>query len=172
MAALLIGLLLAADQVGIHGRNELGLLVDLPEEEESSAVRQAEVTCDEALDAEGLEGVETDEQKGAAAEEQAEPRRIGVEGSNVVECVVGKALGETSPVPANEDQDHHGVGSDEAGGGQINEPEEDLNGRVGRDEESDAADETDDANAVDGDTRLGALEENLGRLSICTRVLV
>lgn len=79
---------------------------------------------------------------------------------------VGKALGKTGAVPANKDNEHHGVGGDEAGGGKVDEPEEDGHGVLGTNEEGDAADEGDGGDAVDGHTSLGALHEYSGSLAI------
>lgn len=167
MPALVIGLGLSTDQVRLGGFHQLRLLDDLPAKVQDDRVGQAEVAGDEALDTEGSERIEPDESQGQASHEKPKVGSIGVQRRNVVHELVGEPLSPASVPPADEGEDHHGVGGDETGGGEVDEPVEDFDGVVGRGEEGDAADQGDGGDAVDRDTGASTLEEELGRLAIC-----
>lgn len=171
MLALLVDLLLSADEIGSLGAGKLGLLEDLPEDEQDGGVGVAEVAGDETLCAPGLKLVEADEDESNGAQEEAEVGGPGVPGGNVVESRVVEALSLAGAVPADEDEDHHGVGGDETGGGEVDEPEEDGNGGFAGNEEGDAADDADSHDAVDGDTSLGALHEDSRSLAIAGKTV-
>lgn len=171
MLALLVDLLLSADEIGRLGVGKLGLLEDLPEDEQDSSVGVAEVAGDETLRTPGLKLVEADEDEGNGTQEEAEVGGPGVPGGNVVESRVVEALSLAGAVPADKDDDHHGVGGDETGGGEVDEPEEDGNGGFAGDEEGDAADDADSHDAVDGDTSLGALHEDRRGLAIAGKTV-
>lgn len=72
MLALLIDPGLSADEISSGRVNKLGLLEDLPENEEDDGVGDGEVAGDETLLVEGLEDVEADEEESSAAEKETE----------------------------------------------------------------------------------------------------
>lgn len=61
MLALIVNLLLATDKIGCLRVDKLGLLNDLPDNEQHSSISVAEVAGDETLSAPRLELVESDE---------------------------------------------------------------------------------------------------------------
>lgn len=169
--ALLINLLLATDKIGALGVDKLGLLEDLPDNKEDDGITVAEVAGDETLSAPGVELVEADENERDGTQEQADVGSVGVEGGDVVQSRVVETLRFASAVPADEDDDHHGVGGDETGCGEVNEPEEDGDGGLAGDEEGDAAEETDYEDTVHGYTGLVTLHEESRGLTIASKTV-
>jgi len=164
--ALLINFLLPTDKVRTLRANNLGLLDNLPSNEQEDGISVAKVASNKALGTPRLELVETDKDEGNSTQEQANVCSIWVERRNVVQSRVIEALSLASTVPADEDDDHHGVCGDETGGGQVDEPEEDSDGGFAGDKEGDAAEETDNEDSVHGDTRFIALHEESGGLTV------
>lgn len=81
------------------------------------------------------------------------------------------ALSVASAEPTNEDNDHHGVGGDETGGGEVDEPEENGNRGFASDEEGDAADDADGEDTVHWDTSLVTLHEESRGLAIASKTV-
>lgn len=169
--ALLINFLLATNEIRCRRVDKLCLLQNLPDNKQDNSISVAEIAGDESLSAPGLELVETDEDERSGAQEQTEVSRPGIEGGHIVQCGVVEALCLAGAVPADEDDNHHGVGGDETGGGEVDEPEEDGDGGLASNEEGDAADEADSKNTVHGDTGLVALHEECRSLSIASKTV-
>ena len=171
MLALIVNLLLATDKIGCLRVDKLGLLNDLPDDEQHSSISVAEVAGDETLSAPRLELVESDEQEGSDTEEETEVGSPRVERSDVVQGRLVHALSVASAEPSNEDNDHHGVGGDETGGGEVDEPEENGNGGFASDKEGDAADDADGEDTVHWDTSLVTLHEESRGLAIASKTV-
>lgn len=128
--------------------------------------RQRKVPRYKAAHVEWDKHVVADKDQHRGHQEQCPYGRIWCEGRGVWQRFVGDALGHAGTVKGDVGDEHKGKGGEKGGGGQVDEPQEDLNGRVGRNQESDAGDEGDDANAVDRDARLGALEQETRGLAV------
>lgn len=169
--ALIVDLLLARVEIRLPGVDQLCPLDDLPEHVHKGAKPEGKVRRDEGAHVKGSKRIEADEQDGHAAEEQGQVGRVRGEGGEERQRLGVHALGLAGAVEADEGDHHHGVGHDECRGGQVDEPEEDLDGRVGRDEEGDARDERHGQHAVERHALLGAVEQELGRLVVARQAV-
>lgn len=171
MLALLVNLFLATDKIGCLRVDKLGLLEDLPGNKQNSSISVAEVAGDETLSVPRLELVETDKEEGSDTEEETDVGSPGVERSDVVQGRLVHALSVASAEPTDEDNNHHGVGGDKTGGGEVDEPEEDGDGGLASDEEGDAADDADSEDAIHGNTSLVTLHEESRGLAIASKTV-
>jgi hypothetical protein len=165
-SALVVNLGLAADQIGGPRIDQFGLFPNLPPKVQDCSVGNAKVPRHETLYFKRRKGVKANKQERNETDGEPKIRPVRLKGRHVGQRAVGEILIFARAVPEDEDEDHDGVRGNEAGGCEIDEPVEHFYGRVGRHEKGDAGDETDDGDAVDWDTRLGALEEEPGSLAI------
>lgn len=131
----------------------------------------AEVASDEALSAPRRKVVETNEDERNSTQEETDVGGVGVERGDIVQSRVVEALSLASAEPTDKDDNHHGVGGNEAGRGQVDEPEEDSDGGLAGNEEGDAAEKTDDEDTVHGDTGFVALHEESWGLPISSKTV-
>lgn len=170
-AALGIDLGLATDQVGIRRADKLGALDNLPEDKGKDGKGNGKVRRDEAANAKGLEDIKADKKQSKQSEDEGHRRGVGSKGRLVGQGVAVEALGLASAVPAKVDDEHHHVGSNECRCGKVNEPVKDVGGLVGRTEEGDAGQQRHRCDTVEGHTGLGAVQQKLGSLVVCTELV-
>ena len=166
MPTLIINLLQPTDQIRLRSPHKLSAFPHLPNHEHEDGKEDRKVRRHEAARVKGHERVVANKEQGEDAETQGEVGGVGGPGGAVGEGGGVQALGGARAVEADEGDEHHGVGHDEGGGGEVDEPEEDLDRGVAGHEEGDARDEGDGADGVDGHAGLGALEEELGGLAV------
>lgn len=158
--------LLSRYQIYINGFDETCALDNLPEEEHEDTPSKREVVGYKTANVEWHEAVIPDEHEHQDAEDQREVCAVRGPGGAVRQRGRIKALRFPSMVEADVGDNHKCIGHYERGRRQIDEPEEDLDGRVGRYQERDAGDQTDSADRVNGNASLRALSEDLRCLPI------
>lgn len=157
---------LARRDIRLGGIHPLGPLEDLPEEVEQEVDGDADVVCDEVVDAEGLENVEADEEGDYGEEEEGEPGEVGLHRGFEDEGVAVDALGFEGLVELDVgDQDGH-PGREVGKGDEVLEPDEDGRGAGGAGEEGEERDGGGNHDAVVRNTFLGAFEEDSWGLAV------
>ena len=158
---------LVPDEICLVGLDELGLLVQLPAEEQDRVDEHHHVVGEE-----GIHGEVTRKERGISvagnhADEESKRNVRGpwLEAAEVREASAVKTLCVACAVEEDEVDADDDVVNDLGAGDDVGEPGEDLRGAGGSVEEGEEGEERHDAEAVDRDTGLGALAEETGRLA-------
>ena len=147
-------------------------LEKFPEDEQDRSNADHGVVCEERLEGEfAHEGAVTVHEYNANLEAKREPGTVGLEVTAVRKGLAVETLNLASLVECEVGAAHDDVVDDTSGGDDVDEPGQDLGG-VGRQlEEGQERENHDYHEAVDGNTVLGALPQELGGAALdCERV--
>lgn len=167
--ALFIDLRLPRVQIRLCNLHKGTPMINLPEDKHNNPERETEIRGDEALHTERLEDREAIEDSSQAANNDSENSTVWLERrSPWNEGLAVDSLCFHGAVPGDEDAYHARVGEYEGNGGQINEPEENLDGRGTSHEEGDAGQNRYCDDTVDGDAGFSTFQKELRRLAIAS----
>jgi hypothetical protein len=142
-------------------------MIHLPEDKHDNPKCETEIRGNEALHTERLKDREAIEHSGQTANNDSEDGTVWLEWcSPRDERLAVDSLRFHSAVPGDKDADHARVGENEGDGSQIDEPEENLDGRGTSHEEGNARQDRYCDDTVDGDAGCSTFQKELRRLAI------
>lgn len=167
--ALFIDLCLPRVQIRLCNVNKGTPMINLPEDKHNNPECETEIRGDKALHTERFEDREAIEYSSQAANNDSKNRTVWLERrSPWNERLAVNSLRFHSAVPGDEDTDHARVGEYEGDGSQINEPEENLDGRGTSHEEGNARQNRYCEDTVDRNTGCSTFQKELRRLAVAS----